>query len=139
MLNAMGVVASYTVGAAPVLVMVPETRAPQLVGAALYPAPVVLPYSPAIALNASLGAEFLVTATDAVAFAIGAPTAGRAGQLLDVTIINGTAGALGVLTWNAAFNLGAAWVEPAAGLQRTIRFRLNGAVWDEIGRTAADV
>jgi parallel beta-helix repeat protein len=96
-------------------------------------------YSTSMTPNAAAGNIQTITATDAVAFAINAPTGPRAGMRLRIRIRNTTAGALGAATWNAAFKLGAAWTQPANGFSRSIDFDYNGTVWVEAFRSAVDV
>lgn len=101
-----------------------------------------LVYGPVVTPDASLGGLAVVTATNAVAFTIAAPinppAAGNA-MVLVLTVRNASGGALGALTFNAVFKLGAAWVQPANGFSRTISFVWNGTNWVEAFRSAADV
>lgn len=103
---------------------------------------VTLTYGASVAVNAAAGNAFAVSATDAVAFAIAEPTnpppTGFA-QSITLTIRNASAGALGALTFNAAFKIGAAWTQPAAGTSRTIGFVWNGTNWVETFRSANNV
>src|SRR4051812_35340333 len=101
-----------------------------------------LTYGPAIAVDASLGQHFQVTVTDAVAFAISAPTntppTGDE-QLLYINVRNGSGGAHGAGTFNAIFKTSGAIPAIANGSNRTFVFRWNGTNWVEVFRTAADV
>jgi hypothetical protein len=99
---------------------------------------VTVTYSASMTIDASTGNEQVITATNATAFTINAPTNPATGQYLEVTIRNTSGGALGVATWNAAFKM-TAWTQPATAFSRTIIFRYNGTNWVEKGRTAADV
>jgi hypothetical protein len=88
--------------------------------------------------NAADGNEFVLTMTNSSPCTINAPTNGRAGQSISLTIRNASAGALGIFTWSSAFKL-AAWVNPASAKNRTITFRYDGTNWVEKSRTPADV
>jgi hypothetical protein len=99
---------------------------------------VTVTYSASMTINASQGNSFIITATNATAFTINAPTNGRAGQIISVTIRNTSGGALGAATWNAVFKL-SAWVNPATAFSRSIQFRYDGTNWIERSRTPADV
>lgn len=68
-----------------------------------------------------------------------APPAGQT-NIFAVTVQNTTVGAI-TTTWNSAYHLAGAWVEPAAGKQRTIWFFYDQAtsIAYEISRSAADV
>lgn len=101
-----------------------------------------LTYGTSIAIDASLGNEFVVTVTDAVAFAFAAPTnpppSGK-DQIIYITVKNASGGAHGAGTFNAVFLTSAALAAIATGKNRTIAFRWDGTNWVEIFRTAADV
>jgi hypothetical protein len=99
---------------------------------------VVLTYGATIATDASLGSVFVTTITDGNAMTLGLPTNPSTGQVATWQFRN-TFGAAGVLTFNAVFKLGAAWVQPANGFSRAITFVYDGTNWVETGRTAADV
>jgi hypothetical protein len=103
---------------------------------------VTLIYGVAIASDLSAANAFLIVPTDGVAFTVSSPTnippAGRT-WLGVYTVKNTSGGALGVLTFGALFKIGAAWVQPANGLSRSILFRSDGTNLIEVGRTAADV
>lgn len=107
--------------------------------------PITLVYGVAIPLDASLGNRFLVTPTDGVAFAISIPTNSPGVQVrsqrLIINVIN-TFGVLGALTFTGGvlgFRIGAAWVQPAVGFNRSIEFEWSPGVWQEVSRSAADV
>lgn len=95
-------------------------------------------YSASMTPNAALGNDFTITATNNTAFTVNAPTGGKAGQSVTITIRNTSGGALGAVTWGAGYKL-AAWVSPATANSRSITFRSDGTNWIEIGRTTADV
>jgi hypothetical protein len=96
-------------------------------------------YGATVTIDAALGRIFVVTATNNTNFTISAPTHPTTGQELRVTIKNTSGGALGTLTWNSAFKLGAAWTQPADTKSRSIDYYYNGTNWIEYQRTAADV
>lgn len=99
-------------------------------------------YSASININAAQDTQE-ITATNATAFTINAPTRARAG-LLVISIFNNSGGALGVLTWTGGAGgfilTGGAWVQPANTLRRQITFVFNQPknAWVEVARTAAD-
>jgi hypothetical protein len=99
-------------------------------------------YSAAPVINASLGNQFVMTITDAVALVVAAPTNPPASgaQEIKFTVRNGSGGAHGALTWNAVFKTQAtAFSAVANGFSRTVIFRWDGTNWVELVRTAADV
>jgi hypothetical protein len=55
-----------------------------------------------------------------------------------VTVLSHTSGAVGVVTWGAAFKM-AAWTSPATANSRSIDFRYDGTNWIEVTRTTANV
>lgn len=99
---------------------------------------VIVPYSAAMTIDASLGSFVTITPNNAVAFTINAPLNPVTGQRLTITIKNASGGALGVATWNAVFKM-AAWAQPANIFSRTIQFRFDGVNWVEFSRTAVDI
>ena len=100
---------------------------------------IALSYGTTIATNASLGPYFEITVTDGVAFTMGAPTNGRIGDEINYTFKNTSGGAMGAITWNAAFALAGPFTNPATGNSRSIKFRRDGSLWREQSRNAADV
>jgi hypothetical protein len=97
-----------------------------------------LAYSASITIDASTGMWFEVTASNGTSFTFNAPTNPQTGQEITVTVRNTSGGVLGAVTWNAIFKL-AAWVSPANGNSRSIKFRYDSASWVESSRTPADV
>lgn len=91
-----------------------------------------------VAVNASLGSYFKLSA--GASRTIGAPTnpltAQPQSQEIVFDILNNTAGAI-TTTWNAAYVLAKAWVDPGAGERRLIRFIYDGTSWVEASRTSA--
>lgn len=101
-----------------------------------------LTYGAAIAIDASLGNDFVVTVTDAVAFAFSAPTNTPPtgfSQQINITVRNGSGGAHGAGTFNAVFKTSAAVPAIADTKSRTFSFVWDGTNWVEVFRTAADV
>ena len=101
-----------------------------------------LTYGVSIAIDASLGNDFVVSITDAVAFAIAAPTNPPPtgfDQVINLTFRNTSGGAHGAGTFNAVFKTQGAFPAIATGNSRTFSFRWNGTNWVEFWRTAADV
>ncbi len=81
-----------------------------------------------------------ITANNGTAFTINVPTAANVGDGEEIAfrIANNSGGALGAVTFAAGYKLAGAWVSPATGNNRTIRFEFNGSNWYECSRTAAD-
>lgn len=120
-------------------IQINATAAQLLVTTRIASANFAVTYSAAMTIDASLGNIATITATNGTAFTINAPTNPVTGQKLTVRIRNTSGGALGVATWNAAFKMGAAWVQPATAFSRSIDFDYDGTNWVESDRTAADV
>jgi len=99
---------------------------------------VVPPFGAMVTINSTRGDWFFVTATSGTAFSVTNPTNPSAQQVITITIRNASGGALGKVTWGAAYRLGP-WTSPASGSSRSITFAYDGAHWVEIGRTIADV
>lgn len=98
---------------------------------------ITVTYSASMTIDAALGNDYVITATNGTAFTINAPTNPITGQFISVLIRN-TFGTLGVATWNAAFKM-TAWTQPLNGFSRCIYFAYDGTNWVERGRTSADV
>lgn len=101
-----------------------------------------LTYGPSIAVDASLGNEFVVTITDGVAFVTANPTnAPAAGldQIIIITYKNGSGGAHGAGTFDTLYKVSANLAAIADTKNRSIAFRWDGTNWVELWRTAADV
>jgi hypothetical protein len=70
---------------------------------------------------------------------VAAPTTDLLGATLSLRIRNTSGGAMGTITWDAAYKM-AAWTNPANGTNRSIEFRCIGTgAWVEVNRTPADV
>lgn len=108
-----------------------------VLGSSLCVPTAIIAYGVALAVS-GVANTYFVTATNGVAFTVGAPAVAVAGQLMTLTIKNTSGGALGVATFNAVYKM-SAWVQPATGFNRSITFIYDGASWIEQGRTAADV
>lgn len=131
------VLASGGVGVAPAWSTAP-TLASLTLTARLIQARVTVTYSASMTFDAALATQFIITATNATAFTINAPSNPVLGQEIFVRIRNTSGGALGAATWNAVFKL-ATWTQPANGFSRTIHFAYDGSNWVEAARTPADV
>jgi hypothetical protein len=99
-------------------------------------------YSASITIDARSGDWVPITVTDGTAFTINAPTNppdGNHTKQLTVEIINGSGGAMGVITWNGAFVFaGVTWANPANTKKRYARFEWNASVWVCTGFSTAD-
>jgi hypothetical protein len=95
-------------------------------------------YGPSVTPNAKLGNEFAITATNGTAFTVESPSNVLTGQRITIRVRNTSGGALGAITWGAAYKM-AAWTSPAAGFSRAIDFQYDGTNWIEASRTPADV
>lgn len=74
-----------------------------------------------------------ITVTNTTAFTINAPTSApdsTGTRELTIEILNSSGGAMGTITWNAAFVFnGFTWANPASTKKRFARFEWNGAKW----------
>ena len=96
-------------------------------------------YGSTVAIDATAGKTFIITASDTNPFTISAPTNPASAQEIRITIKNTSGGALGTATWNAAYKMGASWTQPADTKNRSITFYYDGNAWVEVTRSAADV
>lgn len=94
-------------------------------------------YSTSMSIDASTGTLFTITPTDGVAFAVAAITRPAYDRVIGINIVNTTGGALGAGTFTCC--KASAWTQPSTGFNRWIWFRYNGTVWQEFGKSAADV
>lgn len=92
---------------------------------------VVITYSVSMDIDASLGNDFSITATNGTAFAINAPTNSVDGQHIVVTVRNASGGVLGAITWNAIFKM-LAFTSPTNGNSCSIDFRYDGTNWTQM-------
>ena len=95
-------------------------------------------YAATVIPDASQGGIQIITPTNGTAFTINAPIHLVLGQRILFTIRNTTGGALGTITWNAAYHL-APWTNPATGNSRSIEFVYDGVRLTEVNRTATDI
>lgn len=98
-------------------------------------------YGASIAIDASRGNTFTITATNATAFTISNPTnVQQGGQFVAIDIYNNSGGALGAATFGTNYRLAGAWVQPLNGNHRAILFYADpgAVVFREISRSAAD-
>ena len=87
--------------------------------------------------NCAHGDYFRYTLSGAAT--IGVPTSGYYGAELDIDIVNPTGGALNTV-FNAVYKTTfAGTLAVAAGKRRTVRFRLDGTAWTQIGDASADI
>ena len=100
--------------------------------------PVTTIYSASMTVDARLGDDFKITATNGTAFTINTPIDPSYGQKITISIFNTSGGALGAVTWGGGYKL-ATWTSPATGFMRAITFIYDGSAWRELNRTAADV
>lgn len=90
--------------------------------------------------DATSGSLMVLTVTTAAAFTIGA--AGSYGASMrnevDIEIFNNSGGALGAITWNAAYLFagGSAPAAPASGKRLRVRFLFDGTNWLEADRVS---
>lgn len=95
-------------------------------------------YGTTVTIAAENGNYFPITVTNTTAFTMAEPTNPFTGQLITIQIANSSGGAMGTITWNAAFKLAGAFTNPATGYSRLIQFIFNGSFWYEVSRTAND-
>lgn len=122
----------------PTLVYTLNSTQEKILAAALVLKRIVITYSASMTAVATQGNLFDITATNATAFAINAPTSPLDGQVITFTIRNASGGALGAVTWNAVFKM-SAWTQPADTFSRSISFKYNGTNWVQINQTGVDV
>lgn len=104
-------------------------------------------YGANVAIDCSLGNNYIIAVSNNTAFTVLAPTnvpVSPLTQEITVTIQNGAGGAHGAITWTGGaggFRLAGALAAIANGQQRSIIFRWQPttSLWQEIARTAADV
>lgn len=96
-------------------------------------------YGVTVAVDASLGDHFLISATDGVAFTISSPVNPiAAGQEITVRVKNISGGTMGNITWGLGYKM-ATLTKPANGYSKSITFQYDGSAWIEISRTPSDV
>lgn len=110
--------------------------------AASYGQVVTLTYGSSIAIDLSTGTYFLVTITNATAFALANPTNPPPtgfGGFFTVEFRNASGGAHGAGTFGTDYQVSAALAAIANGQNRTVGFVWTGTEAVEVFRTAADV
>lgn len=99
-------------------------------------------YGTSVDIYASAGEWSTLTVTDGVAFTINAPTNppdSTHSQQITVEVYNNSGGAMGVITWNAAYVFnGFTWTNPASTKKRAAVFQWNGTTWICVSVTGAD-
>jgi hypothetical protein len=98
----------------------------------------LLPYSPAISIDAAFGHIFQINADNGTAFTINTPSNPTAGQTIKLLIRNTSGGALGAITWGAGYKK-SAFTAPAPNNSRSISFVYDGASWIETDKSGVDV
>jgi hypothetical protein len=90
-----------------------------------------------VAVDATLGSRFYLNAGGSRT--ISNLSSSISGQEVEITVRNGTAGAI-TTTWDTKYKLaGAAWTDPAPGYTRSVRFYVHDSnTFRELSRTAAD-
>lgn len=98
-------------------------------------------YAANTVIDCNLGCVFMVGVTNGTAFTIDFPLVpqGLSDGRLTIIIKNFAGGALGAATFAAGYELQAAWVQPAAGKNRSITFVYDGTKMYETSRVGADV
>lgn len=102
---------------------------------------IVVTYSAAMNIDASLGTCFDIVATNGNAFTVNkAVNPVQDGQTITITIGNGSGGALGAITFAAGYQM-ETFTAPANGKYRAMTFRYdsNRTTWDELSFTANDI
>lgn len=97
-----------------------------------------LAYGATVTWNGESATLGLLTVTNSSAFTIAVPTTSWPGREVTYIIQNNSGGALGTITWASGFDLAGAFVNPANGARRVIKFVYDGAAWREVSRTSAD-
>jgi hypothetical protein len=95
----------------------------------------LLTYGTTVNTNLSLGNICRLTVTDGVAFTMAKPTNMVEGQEVYYRFTNSSGGAMGAVTWNAAFKM-EPFINPANTKRRMISFIYNKAL-DEFTQTGA--
>lgn len=99
-----------------------------------------LTYGVTIATNSVSGEVQTINVTDGVGFTISNPTNPITGRYLTYDILNSSGGAMGTITWGAAFKLvGGTFTNPANTKRRRITFWYNGTNWIEDRRSSGDI
>jgi hypothetical protein len=97
----------------------------------------VIPYSPDMTLDCSLGEVFTITVTNGRPYTITGANQ-YPGELVVLDIFNKTTSALGAATFGSGFKAGT-FTPPGPGAHRAITFLSDGTSLREIAQTAVDV
>ena len=105
------------------------------------PGVVSITYSASMTPNVPDGPVQRIIVTSAAAMTINAPTLPVDGDVLTLIVQNSSGGAMGAITFNAAFMNAGAFTNPASTKRRTIQWVYEGstALWIEANRAAADI
>jgi hypothetical protein len=97
-------------------------------------------YSASIAIDASAGNTVLIIVANNSAFTINAPTNPSNGQLLTIQIYNNSGGAMGAITWAAAYHM-AAFSNPGSVQVASITFSYSSGLghWTEVSRSSSSI
>lgn len=98
-----------------------------------------LAYGPRVSTDAAAANYFAIAVTNGRPFTIQDPTKPIPGQQIVYDIRNKSGGAMGGITWGAAFQLAGPFIKPASQKRRTISFYCDGAAWIETARATADI
>lgn len=99
-----------------------------------------LTYGASVDINCALGNYGIIVVTNNSNFTINAPTNAMTGTEIALEIVNTSGGAMGTITWNAAFAFMSTWSNPANNKRKTIRFRKRSAgTWIQIGSASGDM
>lgn len=94
---------------------------------------VAVTYSASMTPDARLGDWQAITVTNGSAMTVNAPSgppSAAQSQRLVIEVFNNSGGAMGVITWAAAYVFpGVSWSNPASGKRRHAVFEWNGAAW----------
>lgn len=88
--------------------------------------------------DAALYDSFRINIQSNPALTYNAPTGGTVGQRISIRIRNVSGGAMGAITWNAAFKM-SGWTNPANQKNRVIVFEFDGTYWNEYSQSPADI
>jgi hypothetical protein len=97
-------------------------------------------YGATVTIDASAGSTQKLTVTDGNAFTMAAPTNPVSGERMSIRIVNSSGGAMGTVTWNAAFRQDSSYANPANGKQRTAMFEYDSTdtKWEIVGTWSGD-
>jgi hypothetical protein len=101
-----------------------------------------LTYGTTVATNPATGGYCTLSVTDGVGFTVSSPSpapGSTRAAVLAYEISNASGGAMGTITWGAAFKTSGSWANPANGKRRVIHFRWNGTNWVEQSVSPADI